>query len=177
MVLFSRGAARLRAFLARSKSQVACACRFEPTTTGCANCSQENAIAMGTPQNCSHWSRIQAQIAHGCRRVACRALNLCGRYLGYEDLLKETCGNHDAYSPVGPKRSVLIVRGSCPSSTRSLEAVSTKGVGPQRKTFGFCPGEKQASASSDLSILRRWPTHPLGCLRVSVLTTRKAGSC
>jgi hypothetical protein len=54
MVLFSRGAARLGALFARLKFQVACACHFDPATTRCVNRSQENAIAMGTPQNCSH---------------------------------------------------------------------------------------------------------------------------
>jgi hypothetical protein len=105
-------------------------------------------------------------------RAACLALNLCGRYLKNEDLLKKTCGSiaiqnevrtilsHGTCPPEGPKRSVLIVRGSCPSSTRTLEAVSTKGVGPQTKIFGCCSDGKHASATIALSILRRWPTHP-----------------
>src|SRR5262249_7761287 len=84
--------------------------------------------------------------------------------------------SHDACPPEGPKRSVLIVRGSWPSSTRNLATSSTKGVDPQTKIFGFCWGGKQVSASSALSILPRRPIHPAGCLRVNVLTMRKSGS-
>src|SRR5262249_11325367 len=84
--------------------------------------------------------------------------------------------SHDACPPEGPKRSVLIVSGSCPSSTRNLETSSTKVVDPQTKIFGFCPGRRQVSASSALSILPRRPIHPSGCLRLNVWTTRKSGS-
>src|ERR1700757_4581454 len=112
------------------------------------------------------------------------ALDLRGRYLRNEKFLKETCGSitvqhkvrdvfsHGAYTPEGPKRSVLIVKGSCPSSTRNLETSSTRGVDPQTKIFGFCSGGKHSSPSSALSILRRGPLHPSGWLRVNVLTTR-----
>src|SRR5438477_618138 len=50
--------------------------------------------------------------------------------------------SHCLYPPVGPNRSVLIVRASCPSSTRNLETSSTKGVGPQTYIFGFSVGWK-----------------------------------
>src|SRR5262245_33178347 len=131
----------------------------------CADRRHETGIAMGTPENRPHRSRMQTQRAYRSGRAACLTLNLCGRYLENEDFLKKSCGSiavqnevriiasHDAH-PEGPKRSVLIVRGSCPSSTRSPDAASTREVGPQIKIFGFRPGGKYASASSSLSILR-----------------------
>src|SRR5690349_21685724 len=84
--------------------------------------------------------------------------------------------SHGACSPEGPKRSVLIVSGPQPSSTRKVETSSTKGEDPQTKVVGFCWSGKQVSASSALSIRPRWPIHPSGCLWVNVLTTRKRGS-
>src|SRR5262245_22755855 len=129
-------------------------------------CSNESGLAMGTPENRSHRSRIQTQRAYSCGRAAGLALNLRARYLKDEDFLKKTRGSiavenesrviasHDAH-PEGPKRSVLIATGLCPSSTRNVDAASTRDVGPQTKIFGFCPGGKHASASNSLSIRRR----------------------
>ncbi len=89
------------------------------------------------------------QRAYCAGRAACIALNLCGRRISNEDFVKKTRGSiaiqyeirailsHRIYTPEGPKRSVLIVIGSCPSSTRCLETSSTKGVDPQTKVFGF----------------------------------------
>src|SRR5262249_32115517 len=121
-------------------------------------------------------------------RTARLGTRLCDSYIGREKFLKKSYGSitflreighvlsHDACPPEGPKRSVLIVSGSCPSSTRNLETSSTKGVDPQTKIFGFCPGRRQVSASSALSILPRRPIHPSGCLRLNVWTTRKSGT-
>src|SRR5580704_17050893 len=120
--------------------------------------------------------------------VACATLNLGDCYFRNKKFLKGSCGSvaiqhglravlyHGAYPPVGPKRSVLMVGGSCPSWTRSLEAFSTKGVGPQTKILGSCSGVNDASASIALSILRWYPAQPLGWSRVSVWTTRKLES-
>src|SRR5262249_31501816 len=108
------------------KFHAARACHFKPAAVRCTDRRQENAIAIAASQNCSHWDGIQRQRAHGSGRVACRALKLRCRYLKSEDFLKETCGSiavehggrvvlsHRAYPPEGPKRSVLIVTGSCP---------------------------------------------------------------
>jgi hypothetical protein len=41
------------------------------------------------------------------------------------------CGYARTYPPVGPKRSVLIRAGSCPSRTSPPDTCSTKPVGPQ----------------------------------------------
>src|SRR5262245_51854357 len=95
--------------------------------------SHESGLAIGTPANRSHRSRIQTQRPYGSAEPACIALDLCSRDLANEDLLKQTCGSiavqnavqhipSHGIHPEGPKRSVLIVRASCPSSTRSLEA-------------------------------------------------------
>src|SRR5262249_35990345 len=132
------------------KLHAARACHFKPAAVRCTDRRHENAIAMAASQNCSHLGGIERQRAHGSGRVACRALKLGCRYLKSEDFLKETRGriavehggrvvlSHHAYPPEGPKRSVLIVTGSYPRSTRSLDTFSTKGVGPQTKIFGFC---------------------------------------
>src|SRR5262245_27675934 len=169
------------------KSQAARASHLEPSAMRCMERSHESGVAMGTPENCSHRSRIQMQRAYGSGKAARIALNLRSRDLENEDFLKKACGSiaiqnavqvigaHGVH-PEGPKRSVLILRGSCPRSTRRLAAASTSEVGPQTKIFGARSGGKDASASSSLSILRRWPVHPSGCLRVSVCTTRKWGS-
>src|SRR5262249_21249517 len=125
------------------KSQVARAFHFQPSTMRCMHRPHEDAVAMGAPQDCSHRRYIQAQGAHRRHMAACFALNLCTGYLGSEDLLEKTCSGiavqhavrhvlgHGTCPPEGPKRSVLIVRGSCSSSTRNLDTSSTKGVGPQ----------------------------------------------
>src|SRR5262245_16833178 len=103
----------------------------------------EDVIAMGAPQNYSHRKCIQAQGGYRRDMAACSALDLSAGYLRSEDLLEKTCGSiaiqhevrhflsHGTCPPEGPKRSVLILRGSCPSSTRNMETSSTKGVGPQ----------------------------------------------
>src|SRR5262245_35100497 len=103
----------------------------------------EDAIATGAPSNCSHRRCIQEQRRQRCDLSASFALNLCTGYLTSEDLLKKICRSiaiqhevrhvfsHDTFPPEGPKRSVLIVRESCPSSTRNLETSSTNDVGPQ----------------------------------------------
>src|ERR1700745_533970 len=121
-------------------------------------------------------------------RAACVTLRLCDSYITSEEFLKKSRGSialefevrdvvsHGVYPPEGPKRSVLIVRGSYPSSTRNLETSSTKGVDPQTKILGPCSGGKHSSASSALSILPRRPIHPSGCLRVNLLTIRKLES-
>src|SRR5690349_4238452 len=149
------------------ESQAACTRHLEPASMRRMDRCHDNTIAMGTPENCPHARRIETQRAYGCSRAAGRALNLCGRDLKNEDFLKKTCGGvaiqnnvrsilrHGAYPPEGPKRSVLMVRGLCPSSTRSLETSSTKGVGPQTKIFGFRSGGGHASASSVVWILPR----------------------
>src|SRR5262249_62138715 len=122
--------------------------------------------ARGTRDTHCHGSRRQTQRAYRGGRAAGLALNLRARYLKDEDFLKKTRGSiavenesrviasHDAH-PEGPKRSVLIAAGLCPSCTRNVDAASTRDVGPQTKIFGFCPGGKHASASNSLSIRRR----------------------
>src|SRR5262245_15969753 len=92
----------------------------------------ENAITTGAPQDCSHRSRIETQSAYGSSGAARLALNLCGRDLNSEDVLKKTCGSiaiqneirvilgHGDYPPVGPKRSVQ--RGRRPSLKACLAA-------------------------------------------------------
>lgn len=127
--------------------------------------SHESGLAMRTPENCSHWGRIQTQGAYGSGKAARIALDLRSRDLANEDFLEKARGSiaienaapiiSHSIHPEGPKRSVLIVRGSCPSSTRRLDAASTSEVGPQTKIFGCCAGGKDASSSSSLSILRR----------------------
>src|SRR6516164_1638530 len=99
---------------------------------------------------CSHWSRIRTQGAYAFYSAACLALRSCAS----EKPRKKRYGrvavqheigdvlSHDACPPEGPKRSVLIVSGSCPSSTRNLETSSTKGVDPQTKIFGLLLGRK-----------------------------------
>src|SRR5215510_4109235 len=99
--------------------------------------SHESGLTIGIPENRSHRSRIQTQRAYGCGRAASITLNLFGRYLESEDFLRKARGSitvqnesrviasHDAH-PEAPKRSVLIATGWCPSSTRNVDAASTR---------------------------------------------------
>ena len=168
--------------------QVACACHLKPPTVRCMNRPHQDPVATGTPQDSSHRGAIQTHSPEHLGGGARHALSLCCRRIKNEDFLKHTargiaiqseariCISHDTYSPVGPKRSVFMLRGSCPSSTRRLETLSTKGVGPQTKVFGRICGGKDDSARIAPSILRRYPLHPSGWLKVSVSTTRKSRS-
>jgi hypothetical protein len=152
----------------------------------CVNRPHQDPVAMGTPQHSSHRGAIQTHSPEHLRGGARHALSLCCRHIKNEDFLKQTarsiaiqneariCISHDTYAPVGPKRSVFMLKGSCPSPTRRLETLSTKGVGPQIKVFGRICGGKDDSARMAPSILRRYPLHPSGCLEVSVSTTRKS---
>jgi hypothetical protein len=54
---------------------------------------EKDIIAMRTPQNRSHGSRIETQRAYRSRRAARAALNLCGRDIRYEEFLKESRGS------------------------------------------------------------------------------------
>ena len=96
---------------------------------------------------------MPTQRAYTFYGTACLALR---GYIASKKFLKKSYGgiaflheigdvvSHGACPPEGPKRSVLIVSGSCPSSTRNLETSSTKEVDPQTKIFGFCSGGKHA---------------------------------
>src|SRR5215831_1188105 len=170
------------------ESQPACAPDVEPASVRRPDSADQNAIAMGAPQYCTHRGRIKTQGADGRGRVAGRALDLRDGGVKHEDLPKKTrrrigveheisaVVGHDAYPPEGPNRSVLMRSGSCPSSTRNRATSSTKGVGPQTKILGFCAGGKHISASSARSILPRRPVQPIGCWRVRVWTTRRPES-
>src|SRR5690349_1885943 len=53
-------------------------------------------------------------------------------------------------SPVGPKRSVLILSGLLPEAVRRLAALSTKDVGPQTKHVGpRCDGQVALAIRSE----------------------------
>jgi len=120
------------------------------------DCPHENAIAMGAPQDCSHWSRVRTQSAYTFYGTAGLALRSCDGYIASKKFLNKAYGSiafqreigdvlsHGACPPEGPKRSVLTVSGSCPSSTRNRETSSTKGVDPQTKIFGLCSGGKHS---------------------------------
>src|SRR5262249_9667285 len=132
------------------------ALHFQPPTTRGMDRPHENCIATGASQDCSHWRRIRTQRAEAFDRAACLALRVCERHITGEKLLNKSCAtitvqhevgdviSHGTCPPEGPKRSVLIVRGSCPSSTRKFATSSTKGVDPQIKIVGFCCGGKRS---------------------------------
>jgi hypothetical protein len=126
----------------------------------CEDSPDQDAAAVDAPQHGTHW----------------RALDPGGRRVTDEDLLEQArccpgveheggvAFTHDHHPPVGATRSVLIASGSCPSSTRNRATFSTSGVGPHAKILGFCAGAKHVSASSERSILPRWPVQPVaGC--------------
>lgn len=99
---------------------------------------------------------MPTQRAYTFYGTACLALRSGDGYIASKKFLKKSYGgiafqheigdvvSHGACPPEGPKRSVLIVSGSCPSSTRNLETSSTKEVDPQTKISGFCSGGKHA---------------------------------
>jgi Family of unknown function (DUF6518) len=57
----------------------------------------------------------------------------CGAQVRFEALASHShrASGRPSQRPVGPKRSVLIARGSCPSRTSASATASTNGVGPQ----------------------------------------------
>src|SRR5262249_29389462 len=99
---------------------------------------------------------LRTQRAYSFYGTACLALRWCDSYIASKQFLKKSYGSvtfqheigdvlsHGPCPPEGPKRSVLIVSGSYPSSTRSLETSCTKGVDPQTKIFGLCSGGKHS---------------------------------
>ena len=66
--------------------------------------------------------------------------------------------------PVGPKRSVLMRCGSCPSSTSAAATASTNGVGPQTKTCG-CSVEAGPTSREHLGVDPARVAGPSGGLR------------
>ena len=123
-------------------------------------------------------AQVDVQLRDRARR-ATRAADADGdRHLGAEDLGEDSPDRISVEPlhqppPVAPKRSVLMRRGSCPSSTRATAADSTKPVDPQTKTAGRCEGSHATSRISSASILREYPSHPGGCSRVSVRKSLK----
>src|SRR5262245_3234548 len=121
---------------------------------------------MHAPYDRSHWRGIQRKGTEALGGAAGRALDLRARCIKNEYFVKKARGgisiqneacvsvSHGSYAPEGPKRSVFIARGSCPSSTRIFDAFSTKGVGPQTNVLGRSSGAKCDSATRALSILR-----------------------
>src|SRR5215475_9517030 len=84
-----------------------------------------------------------------------------GCHLDGEHLLQETCDRvpvqHQLVHvslPVGPKRSVLTARGSCPSRTSDSATASTNGAGPHAYKRGRWAGEGATSASISASTRR-----------------------
>jgi hypothetical protein len=73
--------------------------------------------------------------------AAVRTLSLCSCNIHGKYVAQLACGSvtikvvigiqTHCRSPVGPKRSVLILSGSLPEAVRSLDALSTNDVGPQ----------------------------------------------
>src|SRR5262245_50001616 len=97
---------------------------------------------------------IDSQRPNSTCRAAARTGGLYTGHFKGEDLLQETTDSiaiqfvfHHA-SPVGPKRSVLMRAGICPSTTRAVAAVSTNGVGPQTNMSGCCSGDQTTSCNS-----------------------------
>ena len=124
------------------ESQASRAGHLKPQTVRRVDRSHQNAFAIGTVQNRSHRCCVQGQRAYAAHAVACLASNLCERDIWSEDLLKKKRGCiaieheigdvvHGVYPPEGPKRSVLMLKGSNPSSTSRPETLSTNVVGPQ----------------------------------------------
>ena len=122
---------------------------LKPSTMPHVNRSHQNAIAVGAPQNCTHCGSVQSHLTHLTGEVACPALNLGARYIERETRLKKAPGRvaiqsdvryiivHSVYPSEGPNRSVLIARGSCPTSVKISETCSTKDDGPQTKSLGL----------------------------------------
>src|SRR5215467_10023036 len=125
------------------KLQVTRACHLEPQTVRSIDRSHQNGFAIGALQNRAHRSCVQGQRPYTVRAVAGLASDFRERNIRSEDVLKETCGgvavehevgdivSHGTYPPDGPNRSVLMLKGSKPSSTSRPEMISTKAVGPQ----------------------------------------------
>src|SRR5215831_8331608 len=125
------------------KLQITRACHLEPQTVRGIDRSHQNAFAIGALQNRAHRSCVQGQGPYSARAVAGRASDCRERNIRNEDVLKQRCGGvaaeqevgdivgHGTYPPDGPNRSVLMLKGSKPSSTSRPEMISTKAVGPQ----------------------------------------------
>src|SRR5215813_3793988 len=125
------------------KLQVTRTCHLEPQTVRATDRSHQNVFAIGALQNRAHRSCVQGQRPYAVRAVAGLASDFRERKVRNEDVLKETCGSiavedevgdivsHGTYSPDGPNRSVLMLKGSKPSSTSRPEMISTKAGGPQ----------------------------------------------
>src|SRR6266568_3017516 len=99
--------------------------------------ADEHFVARRTAYDCPYAMHVGGSRPNRMRGAATGAGDLGERHFEREDGLQNPCGRiaiqlvfHHG-SPVGPKRSVLMRTGSCPSSTRLAAAVSTNGVGPQ----------------------------------------------
>src|SRR5208337_2540265 len=112
-----------------SNSEAARASHFQPAAMRRVDHPQEDGRTIAAPQHDSHRGCIVVQRTHRSEQAACVALNIGGRHVSGEDFAKSACGGiaiqnevqivlcHRLYPPVGPNRSVLIVRALCPSST------------------------------------------------------------
>ena len=56
-----------------------------------ADCPQEDGLAIGAPEDDSHWSCIEKQRSYRSDRAARIALNMRSRHVDDKDLLKSAC--------------------------------------------------------------------------------------
>src|SRR5215472_11544865 len=79
-------------------------------------------------------------------------------------------GAHD-WPPEGPKRSVLMSRGSWPALTRRFATVSTNPVGPHTNTAGLWSGAHSGAVSAPAPIRPGASGQPGGVVRVYTYAT------
>src|SRR5262249_3052381 len=155
------------------------AAHLEDEPVGQLGAPEPDVVARGTAQY-DAGALVAAMSTGGVAVPARLTLVLHGRELGDEDLLEEPGDRvavpihgvlvHDQ-PPLGPKRSVLMLCGSCPSCTSRSATCSTNPVGPQTNTRSW--PARSAPRSRSISAFTR-PDHPLqpgGCRRVSVYRT------
>jgi len=102
--------------------------------------TKEYVLANGAPRHDAGSLHVQMRLGKPPYCTTVCTLSLCGRNIHGEDLAQVTRGGIPVdvissicshfRSPVGPKRSVLILLGSLPEAVRRLETLSTNDVGP-----------------------------------------------
>src|SRR5438552_11811143 len=137
----------------------------------------------GAPQHDARCVDEREKTSHVVDLAAARALGQDGRHVVSIDLGE--CPRHGVavedeivvhrfgHAPLGPKRSVRMRSAGSPTRSSPSAATSTSAVGPQMKARAFRPRGALTSSSMASSILRAYPFHPAGWLRVSVYETAR----
>src|SRR5712692_1672954 len=103
--------------------------------------TKEYLLANGAPHHDAGTLHVHMRLGKALDRTALRTLSLCSCDIHGEYCAQCTCGSvtvkivvdigTHCRSPVGPKRSVLILSGLLPEAVRRPAALSTNDVGPQ----------------------------------------------